>query len=259
VIRLLGRQTSGNVQKVIFCLEELGVPYRREDYGRQFGNTLTDEYRKLNPNAKVPTLIDGDLAIWESHTILRYLAAVHRPALTGATAGERTMVERWMDWLLASLNTPYVAVFKDAKKPAAERASDFSAQAADLAAQLKTLEGHVTGRAWFALDRLTLADIALAPIVTRSRVSGRAAFAARAQALAGRGRGAPGLCRRDRGQAERAHAGGIRPGKRGGPRAISRLSTHRRRASRHLPRIQAQGRCGMGCGRARRERTHTGP
>ena len=167
MIRLLGRQTSGNVQKVIFCLEELGVPYRREDYGRQFGNTLTDEYRKLNPNAKVPTLIDGDLAIWESHTILRYLAAVHPPALTGATAGERTMVERWMDWLLASLNTPYVAVFKDAKKPAAERASDFSAQAADLAAQLKTLEGHVTGRAWFALDRLTLADIALAPIVTR--------------------------------------------------------------------------------------------
>src|SRR5262249_21890794 len=50
VIRLLGRQTSGNVQKVVFCLEELRVPYKREDYGRQFGNTLTDAYRKLNPN-----------------------------------------------------------------------------------------------------------------------------------------------------------------------------------------------------------------
>ena len=49
MIRLLGRQTSGNVQKVIFCLEELRVPYKREDYGRQFGNTTTDEYRKLNP------------------------------------------------------------------------------------------------------------------------------------------------------------------------------------------------------------------
>jgi len=76
VIRLLGRQTSGNVQKVIFCLEEIRLPYVREDYGRQFGNTSTDEYRKLNPNAKVPTLIDGDLVIWESHTILRYLAEV---------------------------------------------------------------------------------------------------------------------------------------------------------------------------------------
>ena len=63
MIRLLGRATSGNVQKVIFCLEELAVPYVREDYGRQFGNTTTGAYRKLNPNAKVPTLIDGDLAI----------------------------------------------------------------------------------------------------------------------------------------------------------------------------------------------------
>src|SRR5262245_8670529 len=106
VIRLLGRQTSGNVQKVVFCLEELRAPYKREDYGRQFGNTLTDEYRKLNPNAKVPTMIDGDLVIWESHTILRYLAAVHGPNLTGATPGERSMVERWMDWLLGALNTP---------------------------------------------------------------------------------------------------------------------------------------------------------
>src|SRR5260370_33564253 len=127
---------SGNVEKVIFWLEELRLPYVREDYGRQFGNTLTEAYRKLNPNAKVPTLIDGDLVIWESHTILRYLAAVHGPALTGATPGERTLVERWMDWLLGSLNTPYVAAFKDAKKLAAEGAPDFPAQAADLVAQL---------------------------------------------------------------------------------------------------------------------------
>lgn len=167
MIRLLGRQSSGNVQKVIFGLEELGVPYIREDYGRQFGNTLTDAYRKLNPNAKVPTLIDGDLVIWESHTILRYLAALHGPALTGATPAERTMVERWMDWLLGALNTPYVAVFKDAKKAPAERAVDFPAQSADLLAQLKILDGHIAGRKWFALDRLTIADIALGPIVKR--------------------------------------------------------------------------------------------
>src|SRR5229473_3758246 len=167
VIRLLGRQTSGNVQKVIFCLEEAGVAYVREDYGRQFGNTLTDAYRKLNPNAKVPTLIDGDLVIWESHTILRYLAAVYAPTLTGTAAAERTMVERWMDWLLGALNTPYVAVFKDAKKPAAERAGDFAAQSADLIAQLKILDGHIAGRDWFALDRLTIADMALGTIVKR--------------------------------------------------------------------------------------------
>jgi glutathione S-transferase len=167
MIRLLGRQTSGNVQKIIFCLEEIGLAYVREDYGRQFGNTLTEAYRKLNPTAKVPTLVDGELIVWESHTILRYLAAMYGPTLTGATAAERTMVERWMDWLLGALNTPYVAVFRDAKKAPTERAPDFAAQSIDLLAQIKMLDGHIAGRDWFALDRFTIADIALGPIVKR--------------------------------------------------------------------------------------------
>jgi glutathione S-transferase len=167
MIRLLGRATSGNVQKVLFVLEEIGLPYVREDYGRQFGNTTTDEYKKLNPNSKVPTLVDGDTVIWESNSILRYLAALHAPQLTGATPAERTDVERWMDWLLASVNTPYVAVFKDAKKEPAERAADFAAQSADLVAQLKILNGQIAGKSFFALDRFTLADVALAPIVKR--------------------------------------------------------------------------------------------
>src|SRR5919197_2889685 len=116
---------------------------------------------------KVPTIVDGDLVAWESNTILRYLAAKHNPALTGATPAEVTQVDRWMDWMLGALNPPYLAVFKDAKKPAAERSADFAAQAADLVAQLKILDGHIAGKAWFALDRLTLADIALAPVVKR--------------------------------------------------------------------------------------------
>jgi glutathione S-transferase len=167
MIRVLGRQTSGNVQKVLFLLEEIGVKYAREDYGRQFNNTNTDAYRKLNPNMKVPTLVDGDTVTWESNTILRYLAATHAPQLAGATPAEKTQVERWMDWMLAALNTPYLAMFKDAKKPAAARAPDFAAQSADLVEQLKILDGHMAGKTWFALDRLTLADIALAPVVKR--------------------------------------------------------------------------------------------
>ena len=167
MIRILGRSTSGNVQKVLFFLEEVGLKYTREDYGRQFNNTNTDAYKKLNPNMKVPTLVDGDLVAWESHTILRYLAALHAPQLTGATPAERTHVERWMDWNLGALNTPYVAVFKDAKKPEAERSADFAAQSTDLIAQLKILDGAIAGKSWFALDRFTLADISLAPVVAR--------------------------------------------------------------------------------------------
>jgi glutathione S-transferase len=167
MIRVLGRQTSGNVQKVLFLLEELGLKYAREDYGRQFNNTNTDAYRKMNPNMKVPTLIDGDTITWESNTILRYLAALHAPQLAGTTPTEKTQVERWMDWMLAALNAPYLAVFKDAKKPAAERSADFAAQSMDLVAQLKILDGFLAGKTWVALDRLTLADVALAPVVKR--------------------------------------------------------------------------------------------
>jgi glutathione S-transferase len=157
MLRILGRGTSGNVQKVVWLLEELGEPYVREDYGRQFNNTDTDAYRAMNPNMKVPTLVDGDVVSWESNTILRYLAALHGPQMTGATPAEKTQVERWMDWMLAALNAPYLAVFKDAQ----------SAQSAELIAQLKILDGHLAGKTWFALDRLTLADIALAPVVKR--------------------------------------------------------------------------------------------
>ena len=167
MIRLLGRHTSGNVQKVLFLLEELGVAYEREDYGRQFGNTQTPEYLALNPNAKVPTLVAGDTVIWESHTILRYLAALHGATLTGATPAEKSDVERWMDWLLASVNTLYVAIFKDAKKPAEERGAEFAAQAKELAELLAIADRHLTGRDWFALGRPTLADVALGPILKR--------------------------------------------------------------------------------------------
>jgi glutathione S-transferase len=167
MIRVLGRQTSGNVQKVLFMLNEIKVPYEREDYGRQFSNTQTPEYLALNPNGKVPTVIDDGVVIWESNTILRYLAAKYAPQLTGGVPAEKTEVERWMDWLLATVNTVYVAVFKDAQKAAGERGSDFSANAKELAAALAIADGHMLDKDWFALDRLTIADIALAPVFKR--------------------------------------------------------------------------------------------
>ena len=216
MIRLLGRQTSGNVQKAIFCLEELAVPYVREDYGRQFGNTTTEAYKKLNPNAKVPTLVDGDLVIWESHTILRYLASVHGAALTGASAGERSMVERWMDWLLGALNTPYVAVFRDARKATQERAPDFAAQSADLVAQLTILDGHICrSRLVRARSLHHCRHCARPDRQTLPRVPDRAPGACRAGALAGGNRCPPRLCGGDRHQAERADAGGLGASKQG--------------------------------------------
>lgn len=165
--KLLGRKTSGNVQKVLFMLGELGVPFERLDYGRQYENTATPEYKALNPTSKVPTLVDGDTVIWESNTILRYLAAKVRPALTGATPAERTEVERWMDFLLAAVNPGYLAAFKGAKLTPEEQTAEYKEQTKDLAAQMAIINGHLAGKDFIALGRLTIADIALAPIMKR--------------------------------------------------------------------------------------------
>ena len=164
MIELLGRATSGNVQKVIFLLEELGLPYERKDYGRQFQNTTTPEYAALNPMQKVPTLVDGDTVVWQSNTILRYLANKTRSPLYPADAAQRSWIERWMDWLLAELNPTYLAGFRDAKKAEAERAPD---TATNLANELKLLEGALAKTAWVAGAQFSLADIALGPIVKR--------------------------------------------------------------------------------------------
>ena len=118
-------------------------------------------------DAKVPTVIDGDTVIWESNTILRYLADTQAPALTGATAAEKTEVERWMDFLLAAINAGYLAAFKGSKLAEGERPPEFAGQVKDLHAQMAILDGHIAGKEFFALGKLTLADIALAPIVGR--------------------------------------------------------------------------------------------
>ena len=168
MLRLLGRNTSGNVQKVIFLLEELDAPYTREDYGRQFNNTQDAAYLKLNPNGKVPTLVDGNTVIWESNTILLYLASKQGNATLYPTdLAARTEVERWMDWLLAAVNYQYVQVFKDSKKAANERAATFEADAKELAAQLSILDGAMAGKAWVAGKDFTIADVALGPVMHR--------------------------------------------------------------------------------------------
>jgi len=167
MLRLLGRATSGNVQKVIWLLEELGVDYQREDYGRQFGNTSGQDYLSLNPTGKVPTLVDGDTVVWESNSVLRYLCAKLGSDLLPGDPAARSRAERWMDWLLASVNPHYTAIFRESRKPEAERSEQLPEMAEALAAELTLLDGQLAGQDWLAGDRMTVADIALGPIIHR--------------------------------------------------------------------------------------------
>lgn len=112
MLTVWGRNNSTNVKKVLWCLEELGVSYERVDVGGKYGKLNDPLYRSLNPNGLIPCLQDGDFILWESNTIVRYLAAQYGDnALYLPEAKQRAAAEKWMDWATSSVVEPFKAVF----------------------------------------------------------------------------------------------------------------------------------------------------
>jgi len=99
MLKIWGRTNSVNVKKALWAMEELGLKYQRIDAGMQFGVTKTPEYLKMNPNSLVPTIDDDGFVLWESHAIVRYLAAKRGAGSLWPTDLEaRADADRWMDW-----------------------------------------------------------------------------------------------------------------------------------------------------------------
>ncbi|MDE1971879.1 MAG: glutathione S-transferase family protein [Hyphomicrobiales bacterium] len=105
MIKIWGRNTSSNVQKVMWAIGEIGLPHERIDIGGPFGGNREAAYLALNPNGLVPTLQEDDgFLLWESNTIVRYLAAKHRvAALEPADLRACGRASAWMDWQLSVL------------------------------------------------------------------------------------------------------------------------------------------------------------
>ena len=162
MITIHGRNNSINVQKAMWAVGEVGVACERLDIGGPFGGNDTPEYRALNPNGLVPVLVDGDTIIWESHTIIRYLGAVHGVGgIWAENPAERTLADRWMDWAVASLQPSMTTVFQGLiRTPEPERDMNAIHRAA---AALRTvwgiLDAHLADRAFVAGSRFTMGDI----------------------------------------------------------------------------------------------------
>jgi len=104
--------SSINVQKVIWALEETGAAYEQIDRGGKFGGLDDPAYRAMNPNGKVPTLRDGDLIVWESHAIVRYLAATYSAGgLWPTDAKARALADQWTDWTATTFQPAWIDVF----------------------------------------------------------------------------------------------------------------------------------------------------
>jgi glutathione S-transferase len=108
MITLWGRKSSINVQKVLWILAELGlkenVDFKQIDAGLHFGINKTPEYLKLNPNGLVPTLEDGELVLWESNSIMRYLAKKYdSKKVFPNDLATQAASDKWMDWQISTL------------------------------------------------------------------------------------------------------------------------------------------------------------
>jgi glutathione S-transferase len=112
MLKMWGRNTSSNVQKAMWAVGELKLPCDRIDVGGAFGKTKDPFYLAMNPNSLVPTLEEDDgFTLWESNSVVRYLAAKHGGGLEPADPKVRAKAHQWMDWQLSVIGPAITPVF----------------------------------------------------------------------------------------------------------------------------------------------------
>ena len=170
MLKVWGRVNSINVQKVMWCVGELGLTHERIDAGRGFGGNDEDWYLAMNPNGLVPMIDDGGFVLWESNPIVRYLSARYGAGgLCPDDLQAQADADRWMEWMVTSVLPPMHPVFWGLiRTPEAERDNEAIAAASKkLAETLVILEQRLDGRDFILGDRLTMADIPLGAAVYR--------------------------------------------------------------------------------------------
>lgn len=123
MLKIWGRKNSSNVRKALWCAEELGLTYEAVDAGGAFGVVDTPAYRALNPNGRIPLIEDDGFVLWESNTIVRYLAARHAAgtAWYPDDVRARASAEKWMDWTTSTFAEPFRHLFWGVLRTPAEQ------------------------------------------------------------------------------------------------------------------------------------------
>lgn len=170
MLKVWGRNTSSNVQKVMWAIGELGLACERIDIGGPFGKNRDPAYLAKNPNGLVPTLEDDDFLLWESNAIVRYLAAKFGAGtLEPVDPRARAVAGQWMDWQLSVTGPAIFPVFwglvrtppeqRDAKAIEAGKAKTIDA--------MGILNGQLMKTAYVAGDAFSFGDIPVGIICYR--------------------------------------------------------------------------------------------
>jgi glutathione S-transferase len=171
-LKIWGRNNSSNVQKAMWAVGETGVPYQRIDVGLQFGGNDTADYLALNPNGLIPTLQDGEFVLWESNSIIRYLAARYGSGtLEPADLQARARASQWMDWQISTFQPAFTTVFWGLIRTTPEQrdaALIGQAKAKSIAAA-QIMDAALARQAFLAGGQFSMGDIPLGVFIYRFR------------------------------------------------------------------------------------------
>jgi glutathione S-transferase len=170
-LKIWGRANSVNVQKVLWCLRELDLTYERVDAGMAFGRNTEPDYLAMNPNGRVPTLVDGDYVLWESNSVMRYLVLAYGKGspIYPQAPKQRAGVDRWLDWTLSTMQPVDRPVFWALVRTPVEK-RDMVAIQKDVdaeAVQWRIVDHQVATRRFVEGDEFSIADIALGAYARR--------------------------------------------------------------------------------------------
>lgn len=171
MLKVWGRASSFNAQKVLWLLDEPDLPYQHIPAGGSVGRLDEPLFRAMNPHGRVPVLQDDGLAIWESHAILRYLAAKYGSVgFWSDDPGTRSLADRRMDWSQSTLQPDFLTgvLWGYYRTPDAQR--DWPAinrSIARCADHFRLLDAMLMARPFLLGGALTLADIPIAASLYR--------------------------------------------------------------------------------------------
>ncbi len=173
MIKIWGRKTSSNVQKVMWAVAEIGLPHERIDVGGPFGKNREAAYLAMNPNGLVPTLEEEDgFLLWESNTIVRYLAAKYKSTvLEPADLKMRALAQKWMDWQLSVCGPAITPVFWGLIRTAPEKRDHAAIEAGkkNTTAAMQMMDAQLAKTAYLAGDGFSYGDIPVGIMAYRYR------------------------------------------------------------------------------------------
>lgn len=168
MLKIWGRRNSSNVRKVLWCAEEIGLPYESIEVGGSHGGTQSPEYVAMNPNGLVPVIEDHGLPLWESNTIVRYLSARYSlGTLYAEDPMERAQAEKWMDWSTSRMAPLYSELIWGIMRTAPADRDEARINAAIVRAGdfLALPNATLATQPWLSGEKFAMGDIALGSLI----------------------------------------------------------------------------------------------